>query len=101
MPTKRKPAMKKPVKKLSPIDRFLALPDEKKARIADQYDAEFSVDKLMTRIGRPRKGQGFKVISTSFEKGLLDRLNAEAKRRGVPRAQLLAEFTEKGLAKVG
>jgi len=41
--------------------------------------------------GRKRTGEGVKVISLSVEKGLLRLADAEAKREGLSRAQLVAQ----------
>lgn len=103
-------------RKRSPIEAFIALPDDEKARQAAVYDREFIADrgrpltpaqrKLWEKAkrrkpGRPRRGQGVKVIALSVERGLLKRADAEAKRRKISRAALVAEGLEAVLAKAG
>jgi hypothetical protein len=46
-------------------------------------------DRLRTKVGRPRRGQGVKVISLSIERGLLDRTDTLARRMGLSRAALI------------
>lgn len=46
--------------------------------------------KIKKRLGRPKVGQGVKVISLSVEKGLLERADAYAKRLGLTRAEVVA-----------
>ena len=46
------------------------------------------------RTGRPKVGQGAKVISVSVEQGLLQRADAWAKDHDVSRAQLVARGLE-------
>src|SRR5438876_3810969 len=96
--------MKKPSKAKSNIEAFLALPDEEKARIADEGDREFvywdskplsaaerkAFAKLQRRLGRPRHGEGSKPISVTVEKALLRQADAFARREGLSRAQLVA-----------
>jgi len=94
-------------KKRSPIEEFIALPDEKKERIVAEFDEEFVLDKARPlnaeerklwerakRKGRPVKGQGHKVIAVSVEKGLLKRADAYAKKQRLTRAALIARGLE-------
>jgi hypothetical protein len=95
-------------RKISPIDEFIALPEEEKQRIVAEFDKEFVFEtarplspaqrKLWNRIkrkhGRPRKGLGHKVISVSLEKGLLKRADAFVKKSGTTRAALIARGLE-------
>ena len=53
------------------------------------------------KLGRPKVGQGVKVISLSVEQRLLKRTDALAKRRKITRAQLVAEALKAVLAKAG
>jgi hypothetical protein len=53
------------------------------------------------KLGRPKVGQGVKVISLSVEQGLLKRADALARRRKITRAQLVAEALKAVLAKAG
>ena len=92
-------------KKLSAMEAFLALPDEEKERQVREFDKPFIADtfKPLTAAqrrfwerakargrGRPRIGNGVKVISLSVEKGLLAEADCEAKARGISRAELFA-----------
>ncbi len=46
--------------------------------------------------GRPRRGEGVRVVSVSIERNLLARVDAEAHRLGISRAALI----ERGLRRV-
>ena len=86
--------------------------DELAAATKD-FDAPFVVDKsrpltpserkrwrnLKRKRGRPKVGQGFKRISVSIERGLLGRVNALARKRGVNRSKLLALVLEEAIAR--
>ena len=48
--------------------------------------------------GRPKVGQGHQRISVSFEKGLLKRTTALAKKRRVSRSKLVAIALEQALS---
>ena len=117
-----KPAPKRPpaarsarggaAKRLGPIDRFLALPDEAKERIWERYNRPVPLsetrpltpterkrwEKAKKRMGRPKVGKGAKVISLSVEGGLLERADAYASKNGISRAQLFARGVETVLA---
>lgn len=103
--------------KKSNIEKFLALSDAQKAAEVARFDEEFIADegRPLTReerarwerlqkglqrthrrkkLGRPAKGKGVKVISLSVEQGLLERADAEARRRNISRAALVAEGLE-------
>jgi hypothetical protein len=47
-------------------------------------------DKARRKPGRPRTGLGAKTIALSIERGLLDRADEFARKRGMTRAQLVA-----------
>jgi tRNA U34 5-methylaminomethyl-2-thiouridine-forming methyltransferase MnmC len=49
--------------------------------------------------GRPRMGKGSKRVLISMEKGLLQRTDELARRRGIARSELIAEGLETILAK--
>ena len=100
-----------PKKRQSPIEAFLALSPEQKDREYRAIDREFSRaetkpltvrqrkawNKFRERRrarGRPRIGEGAKVVSLTIEGGLLKRTDALAKREGVSRAQLVARGLE-------
>ena len=46
-------------------------------------------ERVRRKPGRPKKGQGVKVISVSVERGLLARSDALARRMGMTRAGLI------------
>ena len=50
------------------------------------------------RRGRPRKGEGARVISVSVEKGLLERSDRLARKLGITRAELIAWGLQASLA---
>ena len=99
----------------TPIERFIALPDAEKDRIAAEFDEEFVAErarpltaaerklwqKARRKPGRPKVGQGVKVISLSVEMGLLKRADALARKRKLTRAQLVSRALEAALAKAG
>ena len=62
-------------------------------------DAEFAAGWLLRAEDRPAKGKGVKVISLSVEKSLLERADAEARRRNISRAALVAEGLEAVLSR--
>ena len=49
------------------------------------------------RRGRPRIGKGAKKISISFEGGPLKQTDALARKKGVNRSELIADFVAAGL----
>ena len=86
---------------------FEALPDSEKERIyqeIDQADPErfraeskplTAIDRerwnrFKKKAGRPKVGQGVRIISLSVERGLLKEADAFAKRNGMSRAELVA-----------
>jgi len=100
-------------KKLAPINdiprltdgrAFDALSAAEKRKIARYFDrkiprresrpltdAEWAREKkAKAKIGRPRIGRGAKVVAVTLEKGLLERVDAYAKKHRVKRAQLIA-----------
>src|SRR5512146_1201671 len=92
-------------RKVSPIEAFLALPDEEKERQCKEFDKPFVFEKARPLTaaqrkewerakargrGRPRVGNGVKVISLSVERGLLAEADARAKALGISRAELFA-----------
>jgi hypothetical protein len=100
----------------SAADRFEQMTDEQKSAFARQYDREIPLSetrpltaaerRLFQEIlkrgrGRPRIGKGAARINITIEKGLLDRVNALAKKRKLSRAQLIAKGLELVLKKAG
>lgn len=57
-------------------------------------------DRARRRPGRPRRGQGARVVSVSVEQDLLDRSDRLAERLGVSRARLIEQGLKIVLAKV-
>jgi hypothetical protein len=85
------------------------------ARATKRFDHEFIADearpltpdeqelwnRVKSRRGRPKVGEGFQRISVSIERGLLTRVTALAKERRISRSQLLAQALEAELARSG
>lgn len=81
---------------------FDALSDEDKEKIWQYYDreiplsesrpltaAEWAKEKRAKKMGRPKIGQGAKVVAVTLERGLLDRVDAYAKKHEMKRAELI------------
>jgi hypothetical protein len=94
-------------RKLSPIDAFNALSDDRKEREYHALDREFTRAQTLPLTaeqrkawrkfkerrrlrGRPKVGEGAKTVSLTIEGGLLKRADALAKREGLSRAQIVA-----------
>ena len=95
-------------KRKTPIERFLALSDaEKDAAVAD-LDREIPLSqtrplnarerkqwqKTKRRLGRPKVGEGSKMIAVTVERGLLRRADRYAKQHKLKRAQMVAAGLE-------
>ena len=92
-------------KRLSPIERFIALPDAEKETEVAQYESGADPKdwhpltpaqrKQWTRIkrksGRPRVGKGAKIVPVSIERGLLKEADFFARRHKLKRSQMVAE----------
>jgi hypothetical protein len=88
----------------SPIEDFIALPDEEKERIWESFNQEIPPSgfrplnsgerkiwaRAKKKMGRPVKGKGSKVISLSVERELLGKADRLAKKKGVTRASIVA-----------
>lgn len=92
-------------KSLSPIERFIAMPDAQK----DTEVAEFEkgIDpkdwhpltppqrrqwsRIQRKGGRPRVGKGAKIVPVSIERDLLKKVDSYAKRHKLKRSQMVAE----------
>ena len=97
----------------TPIEAFEALSDAEKQRVVAEFDKEFVPTRPLTpaqrklwqkarrKPGRPKVGQGVKVISLSVERGLLKRADALARQRKLSRAELVAQLLHAALAKAG
>jgi hypothetical protein len=96
------------LKKLDPVEEFLALSDaEKEAEIADLEkgidESEWrpltpserrgwnKIQKSLQQRGRPTIGAGAQVLSVSIERGLLEKADAFAKRHKLKRSQMVAQ----------
>lgn len=55
-------------------------------------------DKAKKRMGRPKVGEGARVISLSVEGGLLERTDAYARKHRIRRARVFARGVERVLA---
>ncbi len=98
-------------KKISPIDEFLHLSDKEKNRIAAQFDRASVPSRPLTsnergqwrrlkrKMGRPRIGQGTRVISVTVEKTLLKRLDHYAQSHDLSRARVIAQGVESVLSR--
>jgi hypothetical protein len=83
------------------------------AAATKQFDEEFVIDKSrpLTRTereqwkqfkrkrGRPKTGVGCQRIAVSIEKGLLRKVDAFGKKRGISRSRLIAQAVEKMMAR--
>jgi hypothetical protein len=97
---------KKTKSKLDPVERFLSLSDAQKNAETARFDSGIDPSewKVLTpaqrkrwgRIqkglrGRPKVGDGAKVLAVSVERGLLKQADAFAKRHNLKRSQMVAE----------
>ena len=98
--------MKKRKSKLDPIERFLELSDAEKDAEVARFDSGIDPsewkpltalqrkrwDKIQKRLrGRPKIGDGAKVLAVSVERGLLKEADAFAKRHNLKRSQMVAQ----------
>jgi hypothetical protein len=97
--------MKRKPSKPTPIERFLALPDAEKARIADEAEEEFvhakskpltARDKrILQKAGLPvasgRRDSGKRPISVTVQATLLREAEAFARKRGITRSELFEQ----------
>jgi hypothetical protein len=98
-------------KKKSRIEQFINLPDAEKERIVAPFDREFlptrplnteqrrSWRRFKRKMGRPKIGQGTRIISVTVEKGMLKRLDQYAKSHALSRARVIAQGVEAILAR--
>jgi hypothetical protein len=92
-------------KKQTPIEKFLALSDaEKDAEVAEyENGADLSKFRPLTpgerkfwrsvkrKMGRPRIGQGAKMVAVSIEIGLLKEVDRYVKTHSIKRAEMIAQ----------
>ncbi|HEX4792395.1 MAG TPA: hypothetical protein VH370_01300 [Humisphaera sp.] len=93
------------IKPLTDARSFEALSPDDQERISRYFDgpiaprdtrpltdAEWDEEKRSKRkMGRPKIGQGAKVVAVTLEKGLLERVDAYARRRKLKRAQVITQ----------
>lgn len=96
--------------KRRPAKPYWEMTTEELAAATEEYDQEMAIDrfkplsaesralweKACRKPGRPRRGQGSKVVSLSVERSLLARADDLAKNMGLTRAALI----ERGLKAV-
>ncbi|HEY8747969.1 MAG TPA: hypothetical protein VIM11_08345 [Tepidisphaeraceae bacterium] len=94
---------------MSPIERFIALPDAEKRRIVAEIEAQAPEERfarskpldaedrrrhraMKRKAGRPRTGTGSGTIniSISIERDLLKKADAVAKKQGLSRSERVA-----------
>src|SRR5688500_2281733 len=101
----------------TPIEAFEALPDAEKERQFAEFDKEFVPTRPLTpaqrklwqkikrerkrKPGRPRVGEGAKVVSLSIEGELLRKADAAAKKRKQTRSEFVVQAPQAALAKAG
>jgi hypothetical protein len=92
-------------KSKSPVDEFMALPDEQKEAAWAEFDKEFVGEtfrplnarqrrlweKAKRKVGRPKVGAGAKRVLVSVEGSLLKRADAYAKAHGLSRSKLISK----------
>jgi hypothetical protein len=102
-------------KKPTPIEKFLALSDAQKDAEVAEFDKGIDPSewrplnaaerkqwrRVKRRLGRPKVGQGAKMVAVSIERGLLQRADRYAKRHAMKRAELIAAGLKLVLAKAG
>jgi hypothetical protein len=96
----------KPITEMTKAELAAATREFDKEFIADTFSALPAAAKARwlrakRKVGRPRKGQGVRVISVSVERALLARSDRLARRLGISRAALVARGLEAALASVG
>jgi hypothetical protein len=94
---KKKPA--------SPVDRFLALSDSEKDAEVASFENEIDPkqwhpltpaqrkqwSRVKRKMGRPKVGEGSKVVAVTIERGLLKRVDRYVKAHAIKRAEMIAE----------
>ena len=99
---------KKTVKKISPAQAFIDLPDAEKDRIVAEFDREHVGDtfgpmtmearewhrRAKRKVGRPKVGKGAVQVSVAIERGLLKRAEAFRKQKGMTRSELFVRGLE-------
>jgi len=100
---KSQPKSKK--KAQTPIEPFLALSDEQKDAEVAEFEKGVDVstfrslapterkfwNSVKRKMGRPKVGQGSKVVAISMEIGLLKRMDAFAKAHKLKRSQAIGQ----------
>ena len=104
-------------KQLSPIEKFMALSEAEKVAQVAPFESEPRAGVLKGKpltpaqrklwngvrgkMGRPKVGQGSKMIPVSIERGLLKEADAYAKAHKMKRSQLIAEGLRMRLRRTG
>lgn len=102
-------------KALSEFERYVRMNTEELAKATAEFDKEFIADtfsplrpedralweRAKRKPGRPRVGQGVKVISLSVERGLLRDCDALAKRMGMRRSAFIDMSLRTYLSRMG
>lgn len=99
-------------KKKSEYERFMALSDAQKDREVSKYDSPAAIptkplrakDKAMHRMaakrsGRPRIGEGAKIVPVSIEGKLLRQADAFARAHQLKRSELVARGLRLAMSK--
>ena len=96
--------------------RFMKMtPAQRQAEVAEYDREDLSTGKPLTvadkalhrraaakaKVGRPKVGQGAKIVPVTIERGLLKEADAYAKRHGLKRSQMVAEGLKLILRKAG
>lgn len=95
-------------RKVTPIERFLALTDAQKDAEVARYERDIPLSesrplnaaerkqwrRIKRKMGRPIVGKGAKTIAVTVERGLLKRADQYAKQHALKRAQLIAQALE-------
>ena len=92
-------------KKLSPIEKFLALSDAEKDAEVAPFEQEVPKSsrralnsaerkqwqRVKRKLGRPSVGQGAKLVAVTIEKGLLKEADRYAKEHDLKRSEMIAQ----------
>ncbi len=94
---------KKDYPKFKTVADFQALTQEEKDAVWEYYDRNIPMnesrplnsaeraqfERVRRRVGRPKIGQGAKVVAVTMEKGFLNRVDAYAKKHALKRAEMI------------
>jgi hypothetical protein len=93
--SKSKSRQERPASEMSPRELDEMAAEFDREFVADTFgpvspEMQARLDRAKAKRGRPRTGEGSKVISVTVDKTLLRQINALARRMRTPRAQLVA-----------